>query len=56
MSLDSALTSKGHDVPEGHYEEAQMKQTVVPIETLSSHQSSMVLPYLKQSEQTKRLS
>ncbi len=31
MSLfDSALTSKGQDVPEGHYEEAQMKQTVVP--------------------------
>ena len=31
MSLfNSALTSKGQDVPEGHYEEAQMKQTVVP--------------------------
>ena len=31
MSLfDSALTSKEHDVPLGHYEEEQMKQTVVP--------------------------
>tara|TARA_B100000683_G_scaffold87763_1_gene86654 strand:+ start:17167 stop:17961 length:795 start_codon:yes stop_codon:yes gene_type:complete len=31
MSLfDSALTSKGQEVPEGHYEEDQMKQTVVP--------------------------
>ena len=31
MSLfDSALTSKEQDVPEGHYEEEQMKQTVVP--------------------------
>ena len=31
MSLfDSALTTKGQDVPEGHYEETQMKQTVVP--------------------------
>ena len=31
MSLfDSALTSKEHDVPLGHYEEDQMKQTVVP--------------------------
>ena len=31
MSLfDSALTSKEHDVPLGHYEGEQMKQTVVP--------------------------
>ena len=31
MSLfDSALTSKEQDVPLGHYEETQMKQTVVP--------------------------
>ena len=31
MSLfDSALTSEQHDVPLGHYEESQMKQTVVP--------------------------
>ena len=26
----SALTTEGYDVPEGHYEEEQMKQTVVP--------------------------
>ena len=26
----SALTTDGYDVPEGHYEEEQMKQTVVP--------------------------
>ena len=26
----SALTTEGYDVPEGHYEEDQMKQTVVP--------------------------
>ena len=26
----SALTTEGYDVPEGHYQEEQMKQTVVP--------------------------
>jgi len=31
MSLfHSALTTHGYDVPEGHYEQEQMKQTVVP--------------------------
>ena len=29
-SLNSALTTDGIDVPEGHYESEQMKQTVVP--------------------------
>ena len=29
-SFESALTKKGVDVPEGHYESEQMKQTVVP--------------------------
>ena len=29
-SLNSALTSDGIDVPEGHYQSEQMKQTVVP--------------------------
>ena len=31
MSIfDSALTTEGYEVPQGHYEEEQMKQTVVP--------------------------
>ena len=29
-SFESALTQQGVDVPEGHYESEQMKQTVVP--------------------------
>ena len=29
-SFHSALTNQGFDIPEGHYEEEQMKQTVVP--------------------------
>tara|TARA_Y100000588_G_C14179564_1_gene892993 strand:+ start:504 stop:1289 length:786 start_codon:yes stop_codon:yes gene_type:complete len=29
-AFDSALTTEGYDVPQGHYEENQMKQTVVP--------------------------
>ena len=28
--LDSALVSGGDDVPEGHYEQDNMKETVVP--------------------------
>tara|TARA_B100001123_G_scaffold427985_1_gene544258 strand:+ start:573 stop:1358 length:786 start_codon:yes stop_codon:yes gene_type:complete len=29
-AFDSALTTEGYEVPQGHYEEEQMKQTVVP--------------------------
>jgi 7-cyano-7-deazaguanine synthase len=29
-AFDSALTTEGYEVPQGHYEEKQMKQTVVP--------------------------
>ena len=56
MSLfDSALTTKGQDVPEGHYEETQMKQTVVPNRNAIFASILYGLPYLRQSEQTKKL-
>ena len=29
-AFDSALTTEGYEIPQGHYEEEQMKQTVVP--------------------------
>ena len=52
MSLfDSALTSGDQDVPLGHYEEDQMKQTVVPNRNAILHPYCMVLHYLKQRKE-----
>ena len=49
----SALTSEEIDVPEGHYEEEQMKATVVPNRNAIFRPYSTVMLYLLRCEGTK---
>ena len=41
-SFHSALTNEDFEIPEGHYEEEQMKQTVVPNRNAIFRQFCMV--------------
>ena len=51
--LDSALVQGGDDVPEGHYEQDNMKETVVPNRNKMFASITQAVAYLLQIKQKK---